>query len=148
MSEVIDPDGGPGVVAGYSPLYPLHYEPIVRRSLEEDLGRAGDLTTDAIVPPDARASGRIVARRAGRVTGEDFEVVVWTYTNDAVVLSEASAHVWLPVREAASEGLESLAAWHRGESEGPIQLVYSPTVYENPTGHEVDPPRRLFEPKL
>ncbi len=51
------------------PLYPLLYESIVRGALREDLGRAGDLTTDAIVPPDARAEGRLVARAAGRVAG-------------------------------------------------------------------------------
>ena len=32
------------------PLYPLQYEPLVRTALMEDLGRAGDLTTNAIVP--------------------------------------------------------------------------------------------------
>jgi nicotinate-nucleotide pyrophosphorylase (carboxylating) len=50
-------------------LRPLLFEGIVRRALEEDLGRAGDLTTDAIVPEDARAAGRIVARAAGCVAG-------------------------------------------------------------------------------
>jgi nicotinate-nucleotide pyrophosphorylase (carboxylating) len=42
---------------------------IVRRALEEDLGGAGDLTTDAIVGRDERAEARIVAREAGRVAG-------------------------------------------------------------------------------
>ncbi len=50
-------------------LYPLLYEPAVRRALREDLGRAGDLTTDAIVPPDARAAGRLVVRAGGRIAG-------------------------------------------------------------------------------
>ena len=44
-------------------------EPVVRAALAEDLGRAGDLTTDALIDPDARASGAIRARRAGRVAG-------------------------------------------------------------------------------
>ena len=30
------------------PLYPLQYEALVRAALVEDLGRAGDLTTNAI----------------------------------------------------------------------------------------------------
>ncbi|HYK90041.1 MAG TPA: carboxylating nicotinate-nucleotide diphosphorylase [Acidobacteriota bacterium] len=51
------------------PLYPILYEETVRRALIEDLGRAGDLTTAAIVPPDAVAAASIVARRAGRVAG-------------------------------------------------------------------------------
>ncbi|MEA2693113.1 MAG: hypothetical protein QOJ16_2500, partial [Acidobacteriota bacterium] len=33
-------------------LYPLLYEPLLRRALAEDLGRAGDLTSDAILPDD------------------------------------------------------------------------------------------------
>jgi nicotinate-nucleotide pyrophosphorylase (carboxylating) len=51
------------------PLPALLVEPLVRRALEEDLGRAGDLTTDATVPADATAVGRLVARRAGRIAG-------------------------------------------------------------------------------
>lgn len=51
------------------PLYPLLYEPLVRRALEEDLGRAGDLTTDAVVPVEARGEARVVARSEGRLAG-------------------------------------------------------------------------------
>jgi nicotinate-nucleotide pyrophosphorylase (carboxylating) len=51
------------------PLYPLQYEPLVRHALEEDLGRAGDITTNAIVPPQAQAMGCLVARRAGCIAG-------------------------------------------------------------------------------
>lgn len=47
----------------------LLYEPLVRRALEEDLGRAGDLTSDAVLPPDLKAEAAIVARKAGRVAG-------------------------------------------------------------------------------
>ncbi|HVF61922.1 MAG TPA: carboxylating nicotinate-nucleotide diphosphorylase [Thermoanaerobaculia bacterium] len=50
-------------------LYPLLYEPVVRRALEEDLGRAGDLTSDAVLPADLRAEARAVARAAGRIAG-------------------------------------------------------------------------------
>ena len=38
-------------------------------ALEEDLGTAGDLTTDAAIVPGTHASGRIVARAAGTVAG-------------------------------------------------------------------------------
>jgi nicotinate-nucleotide pyrophosphorylase (carboxylating) len=51
------------------PLYPLLYEPLIRRALEEDLGRAGDLTSDAILPVHLEAEARVVARAAGRVAG-------------------------------------------------------------------------------
>jgi nicotinate-nucleotide pyrophosphorylase (carboxylating) len=47
----------------------LLVEPIVRAALLEDIGHGGDLTTDAIVPPRARAQGEIVARKAGVLSG-------------------------------------------------------------------------------
>jgi nicotinate-nucleotide pyrophosphorylase (carboxylating) len=51
------------------PLLPLLYEDVVRRALLEDLGRAGDITTDAIVPPGLTGQAAVVARAAGRVAG-------------------------------------------------------------------------------
>jgi nicotinate-nucleotide pyrophosphorylase (carboxylating) len=53
------------------PLPRLLVEPIVRAALLEDLGRAGDLTTDAIVPDDATVEAVIVARRPGVLAGLD-----------------------------------------------------------------------------
>ncbi len=50
-------------------LLPLLYDDIVRRALAEDLGGAGDLTTDADVPADLAGRAAIVARAAGRVAG-------------------------------------------------------------------------------
>jgi len=47
----------------------LLIEPLVRAALTEDLGRAGDLTTDTIVPADARARGVLNARKPGVVAG-------------------------------------------------------------------------------
>ena len=58
-------------MSGDFTLSPLLYDGLVRRALAEDLGRAGDITTDAIVPPDRVAEGRIVARAAGRLAGLD-----------------------------------------------------------------------------
>jgi nicotinate-nucleotide pyrophosphorylase (carboxylating) len=46
-------------------------EPLVRAALAEDLGRAGDLTTDTVIPAAARARGVLNARRAGVVAGLD-----------------------------------------------------------------------------
>ena len=51
------------------PLYPLQYESLVRAALVEDLGRAGDLTSNAIVPPGARATGYLMAHRGGCLAG-------------------------------------------------------------------------------
>lgn len=46
-------------------------EPMVRMALLEDLGRAGDLTTDTIVPADATNELRLVARQDGVLAGLD-----------------------------------------------------------------------------
>jgi len=59
--------GEPGI--DLPPLYPLLYEPLVRRALEEDLGRAGDLTSDAVLPPDLIATASVVVRAGGRLAG-------------------------------------------------------------------------------
>ncbi|GLS18562.1 nicotinate-nucleotide diphosphorylase (carboxylating) [Labrys miyagiensis] len=53
------------------PLPSFLFEPLVRAALAEDLGRAGDLTTDAIVPRDLTAKTVLVARQPGVVAGLD-----------------------------------------------------------------------------
>ncbi len=53
------------------PLYPMLYEKAVRLALSEDIGRAGDLTTDAIATPEDTATALITARAPGRVAGID-----------------------------------------------------------------------------
>ena len=47
----------------------LLVDDVVRGALREDLGRAGDLTTDAIVSADATGEARIVARERGVISG-------------------------------------------------------------------------------
>ncbi|WP_144640594.1 carboxylating nicotinate-nucleotide diphosphorylase [Bordetella genomosp. 13] len=54
-----------------APLPALMLEPLVRAALQEDLGRAGDITTDAIVPADARAQVHLRARQSGVLAGLD-----------------------------------------------------------------------------
>src|SRR3954471_11081003 len=44
-------------------------EPIVRAALLEDLGRAGDITSDAVVPEEARIDAMIAARQPGVLAG-------------------------------------------------------------------------------
>jgi len=51
------------------PPYPLLYEETVRHALLEDLGRAGDLTTDGIVPAAEEGAASLVARSPGRISG-------------------------------------------------------------------------------
>lgn len=50
-------------------LPPLLVEDLVHRALDEDLGRAGDITSAAIIPPNARAHARLVARKHGVLAG-------------------------------------------------------------------------------
>ena len=69
-----------------TPLYPLFYEALIRRALEEDLGRAGDLTTDAVVPPGARARARLVARGPGRIAGLGVALSAFTLLDPALRL--------------------------------------------------------------
>ena len=109
---MIDPENFRGTAAMLTPLYPMHYEPIVRRALEEDLGRAGDLTTDAIVPPDVRASSRIVARQAGCVAGLDVAAKAFTLLDASVFVrierpdgSDAAAGDTLAVIEGPARAL-------------------------------------------
>jgi nicotinate-nucleotide pyrophosphorylase (carboxylating) len=47
----------------------LLVEPIVRAALEEDLGRAGDITSELTIPADKTATGRFVARKPGHIAG-------------------------------------------------------------------------------
>ncbi len=65
----------------------LLVEPIVRAALLEDLGRAGDLTTDSIVPADARFSGAIVSRQAGTVAGTEAAALAFALLDPAVRVS-------------------------------------------------------------
>ncbi|HSZ73953.1 MAG TPA: carboxylating nicotinate-nucleotide diphosphorylase [Rhizomicrobium sp.] len=51
------------------PPHALLIEPIVRHALEEDLGRAGDITTDLTIPATQTANARIIARKAGTIAG-------------------------------------------------------------------------------
>lgn len=50
-------------------LPPMLIEVSVRAALAEDLGRAGDLTTQATIPANARARAAIVARDSGVIAG-------------------------------------------------------------------------------
>jgi nicotinate-nucleotide pyrophosphorylase (carboxylating) len=84
MPDTLMKDPDRETAAMLTPLYQMHYEPIVRRALEEDLGRAGDLTTDSIVPSHRRASGRIVARQAGCVAGIEVAALAFTLLDPTV----------------------------------------------------------------
>jgi nicotinate-nucleotide pyrophosphorylase (carboxylating) len=66
------------------PLPAIMVEPAVRAALLEDLGRAGDLTTDAIVPANERTECMLVARQAGVVAGLDFATTAFRLIDPAI----------------------------------------------------------------
>jgi nicotinate-nucleotide pyrophosphorylase (carboxylating) len=59
-------------------------EPSVRAALLEDLGRAGDITSDAVIPPEAQARVTLVAREYGVVAGLDFARIACKLVDPAI----------------------------------------------------------------
>jgi nicotinate-nucleotide pyrophosphorylase (carboxylating) len=53
------------------PLPDLVIEPLVRLALAEDLGRGGDITTDAVIPASTRMTAIVSAREGGVAAGYD-----------------------------------------------------------------------------
>jgi nicotinate-nucleotide pyrophosphorylase (carboxylating) len=66
------------------PLPAIMIEPLVRNALLEDLGRAGDLTTDAIVPMDRIATTVLTARETGIVAGLDLAALAFRLIEPAI----------------------------------------------------------------
>jgi nicotinate-nucleotide pyrophosphorylase (carboxylating) len=62
----------------------LLIEPVVRAALIEDLGRAGDITTDAIVPDDARIEAVIAVRQPGVLAGRDTALLAFELVDPAL----------------------------------------------------------------
>jgi nicotinate-nucleotide pyrophosphorylase (carboxylating) len=69
MSEMRPGRNIPLALAHTNPPHALLIEPLVRGALEEDLGRAGDITTDAVIPAGQPARAVIAAREPGVVCG-------------------------------------------------------------------------------
>lgn len=79
-----------------SALPRLLVEPIVRRALEEDLGRSGDVTTEAVVPNDAVTTALMNAREPGVVAGLDCAAIAFELVDaalDVAVLVQDGARV-------------------------------------------------------
>jgi nicotinate-nucleotide pyrophosphorylase (carboxylating) len=79
-------------------LSPLAIESAVRIALEEDLGRAGDVTSIATIPEAAQTRATLVARQAGVIAGlplavETFrrlspEIAIVAHARDGAVVSK------------------------------------------------------------
>jgi nicotinate-nucleotide pyrophosphorylase (carboxylating) len=73
------------------PLPRVMIEEQVRAALLEDLGRAGDITTDAIIPPDEQAETVLVARKPGVVAGLDLALLAFELIDPAIKAVVAKA---------------------------------------------------------
>jgi nicotinate-nucleotide pyrophosphorylase (carboxylating) len=93
-------------------LYPVQYQDLVDRALIEDLGRGGDLTSDATVAPDLVGTARLVVREPGTVAGTDVAAAVFC-TVDPAVTRIGKAHDGKAVRQ----GSELLVV------EGPVRSI-------------------------
>jgi nicotinate-nucleotide pyrophosphorylase (carboxylating) len=69
-----------------TPLLPVMYEPLVRTALLEDLGRAGDITADAIVRADRQATLVLRARQPGTVAGLDIARCAFQHVSPEIQL--------------------------------------------------------------
>ena len=58
-----------GALAFTRPPPRLLIEAQIRAALEEDLGRAGDITSQLAIAPGTHATARLVARKPGRIAG-------------------------------------------------------------------------------
>lgn len=70
-----------------SPLPPFLYEPLVRTALAEDLGRAGDITSTALIPATLAATLTLTARQPGVVAGLDAAALAFQLVAPAITLA-------------------------------------------------------------
>jgi nicotinate-nucleotide pyrophosphorylase (carboxylating) len=72
------------------PLPQVLLEPLVRATLLEDLGRAGDITTNAIVPAGQAIVARLVARQKGVVAGLDLARLAFELIDPSIRIEVAA----------------------------------------------------------
>jgi nicotinate-nucleotide pyrophosphorylase (carboxylating) len=79
------PQQRPNVASSLPPLPDVVLEPIVKLALAEDLGAAGDITTDALIDADLDGRWAVRARKAGVVAGLDAATLAgWMVDPDIV----------------------------------------------------------------
>ena len=67
-----------------APLDPISVRRAVEAALAEDLGRAGDVTSAATIPPDAKARVAIVSRGEGRLAGLQLAQAAFSFVEPAI----------------------------------------------------------------
>ena len=66
-------------------IHHSQYDEIIRRSLEEDLGVAGDITSATVIDAAAISEGNLIARQAGVVAGLEVASRVFEIVDHAIV---------------------------------------------------------------
>ena len=89
-------------------LLPLLIEPVVRMALLEDLGRAGDITSDAVIPADMRAEALLVSREHGVLAGLDVAALAFRLIDPAL-----SVELWPTTARASHPAPRSRACTGR-----------------------------------
>ena len=69
----------------------LLVEPIVRAALAEDVGRSGDMTTDAVVPADTEVTAIMAARQPGVLAGLDAGLLAFELLDPSLRLERLCA---------------------------------------------------------
>jgi nicotinate-nucleotide pyrophosphorylase (carboxylating) len=69
----------------------LLVEPLVRTTLEEDLGRAGDITSALTIAQGTQAAARLVARKPGRIAGLNCAQTAFRLVDPALRFTAAMA---------------------------------------------------------
>jgi nicotinate-nucleotide pyrophosphorylase (carboxylating) len=88
-------------------------EPLVLVALLEDLAHGGDITTDAIVPPELRTTARIVARARGVIAALDAALLAFE------LLEPGTTHA----NVLAADGTEVTRDTVVAELEGPARVL-------------------------
>lgn len=68
-----------------APLPRVMLEPLVRAALLEDLGRAGDITSQAVVPAEAQSQLQLAARQAGVLAGLELARLAFELIDPSIV---------------------------------------------------------------
>lgn len=68
------------------PLPRIIVEPLIRAALLEDLGRAGDITADAVIPADATAKVAFVSRESGVIAGLDCAAIAFNLLDSGLLI--------------------------------------------------------------
>jgi nicotinate-nucleotide pyrophosphorylase (carboxylating) len=79
------------MTANIAPLSHIILEPLVRMALEEDLGRAGDITSDSVIPFEARAKVVIASRQEGVIAGLDAAEIAFKLVDSTLIVKRLKA---------------------------------------------------------